>query len=124
MAENIGVIGAGSWGTTLADLLAKKGHAVTLWAYEPELVSEMAATGINSIFLPGIPLSPRLKFTNSLQEAAAGKALLLFVVPSQVVRVVIKSVLPHLPADAVIVSASKGIELDTLMTVSQVYEEL
>ena len=124
MQEKIGVIGAGSWGTTLADLLAKKGHAVTLWAYEPELVDEMAATGMNGVFLPGIPLSSRLKFTNSLQEAVAGKALLLFVVPSQVVRVVINSVLPHLPADAVIVSASKGIELDTLMTVSQVYEEL
>ena len=124
MQEKIGVIGAGSWGTTLADLLAKKGHAVTLWAYEPELVNEMAATGVNSVFLPGIPLSPRLKFTNSLQGAATGKALLLFVVPSQVVRVVINSILPHLPADAVIVSASKGIEVDTLMTVSQVYEEL
>jgi glycerol-3-phosphate dehydrogenase (NAD(P)+) len=124
MAENIGVIGAGSWGTTLADLLAKKGHAVTLWAYEPELVSEMAATGINSIFLPGVPLSPRLKFTNSLREAVAGKGLLLFVVPSQVVRIVVREALPHLPGDAVIVSASKGIELDTLMTVSQLYEEL
>ena len=48
MRKNIGVIGAGSWGTTLADLLAKKGHAVTLWAYEPELVNEMVETGINS----------------------------------------------------------------------------
>ena len=124
MAENIGVIGAGSWGTTLADLLAKKGHTVTLWAYEPELVSEMAATGINSIFLPGISLSPRLKFTGSLREAVAGKELILFVVPSQVVRIVVKNALPHIPANAIIVSASKGIELDTLMTVSQVYEEL
>ncbi|HLO24506.1 MAG TPA: NAD(P)H-dependent glycerol-3-phosphate dehydrogenase [Geobacteraceae bacterium] len=124
MAENIGVIGAGSWGTTLADLLAKKGHIVTLWAYEPELVSEMAATGINSIFLPGISLSPRLKFTGSLREAVAGKELILFVVPSQVVRIVVKNALPHIPANAIIVSASKGIELDTLMTVSQVYEEL
>src|SRR5512147_2120403 len=117
MAENIGVIGAGSWGTTLADLLAKKGHTVTLWAYEPELVSEMAATGINSIFLPGISLSPRLKFTGSLREAVAGKELILFVVPSQVVRIVVKNALPHIPANAIIVSASKGIELDTLMTV-------
>src|SRR5512140_1610651 len=92
MAENIGVIGAGSWGTTLADLLAKKGHAVTLWAYEPELVDEMAATGINSIYLPGISLAPRLKFTTSLQEAVTGKGLLLFVVPSQVVRGVVRGV--------------------------------
>jgi glycerol-3-phosphate dehydrogenase (NAD(P)+) len=124
MAERIGVIGAGSWGTTLADLLAKKGHAVTLWAYEPELVREMAETGINSLFLPGIRLCSGLQFTNSLQEAVAGKKVLLFVVPSQVVRVVLKNALPHLPPDAIVVSASKGIELDTLLTVSQIFEEL
>ena len=124
MAENIGVIGAGSWGTTLADLLAKKGHAVTLWAYEPELVGEMATTGINGIYLPGIPLSSRLRFTNSLRDTVEGKDLILCVVPSQLVREVIRSVLPVLPAEALIVSASKGIELESLMTVSQVYAEL
>ena len=97
---NIGVIGAGSWGTTLADLLAKKGHTVTLWAYEPELVSEMAATGINSIFLPGISLSPRLKFTGSLPEAIAGKELILFVVPSQVEEALMLTVLSAVPVSA------------------------
>jgi len=124
MKEKIGVIGAGSWGTTLADLLAKKGEEVTLWAYEPELVREMAETGVNTPFLPGINLSPRLSFTNSLQEAVSDKELLLFVVPSQVLRGVLKSILPFLPGDAVIISASKGIELDTLMLVSQIYKEL
>jgi len=124
MSEKIGVIGAGSWGTTLADLLAKNGHDVTLWAYEPELVREMAESGSNSLFLPDIRLSPRLRFTNSLREAAADKALLLFVVPSQVVRGVISSVLPFLAPEAVIVSATKGIELETLMLVSQIYAEL
>ncbi len=124
MKEKIGVIGAGSWGTTLADLLAKKGHDVILWAHEPELAGEMAETGLNSLFLPGIKLSPRLRFTNSLEEAAADKDMLLFVVPSQVVRGVIKSLLPFLRKEAVIVSASKGIELETLMVVSQIYEEL
>jgi glycerol-3-phosphate dehydrogenase (NAD(P)+) len=124
MPERIGVIGAGSWGTTLADLLAKKGHEVTLWAYEAELVTEMTEQGTNSLFLPGITLSPRLHATGSLAEAVTGKDLLLFVVPSQVVRSVLTTVLPHLPPAAVIVSASKGIELDTLMTVSQVYAEL
>jgi glycerol-3-phosphate dehydrogenase (NAD(P)+) len=124
MPEKIGVIGAGSWGTTLADLLAKNGHDVTLWAYEPELVREMAESGINSLFLPDVRLSPRLRYTNSLREAAADKELLLFVVPSQVVRGVISSVLPFLAPEAVIVSASKGIELETLMLVSQIYADL
>ncbi len=124
MKEKIGVIGAGSWGTTLADLLAKKGHDVMLWAHEPEVAREMAETGINSLFLPGVMLSPRLRFTNALDEAVADRDMLVFVVPSQVVRGVIKSILPSLPKDALIVSASKGIELDTLMLVSQIYEEL
>ncbi len=124
MAVSIGVIGAGSWGTTLADLLAKKGHGVTLWAYEPELVEEMAKARVNSLFLPGIPLSPRLTFTNSLTEAVRGKELILFVAPSQVTRRVVGTVLPDLPADAVIVSASKGVELDTLKTMSQVFADL
>src|ERR1035441_10220948 len=103
MTEKIGVIGAGSWGTTLADLLAKKGHDVTLWAHEPEVAREMAENRVNSLFLSGIRLSPRLRFTNSLHEAAADKDMLLFVVPSQVVRGVIKTILPSLPHRAMIV---------------------
>lgn len=124
MHKNIGVIGAGSWGTTLADLLAKKGHSVKLWAYEPELVAEMRASGINHLFLPGINLSPSLTFTNSLAEAVGGKDLLLFVVPSQVLRGVLTEAIPRISESAAIVSASKGIEVTTLMAVSQVYEEL
>jgi glycerol-3-phosphate dehydrogenase (NAD(P)+) len=124
MQERIGVIGAGSWGTTLANLLAKKGEDVTLWAYEPELAVEMAETGINTPFLPGIKLSPRLRFTNSLQEAAADRDMLLFVVPSQSLRGVLRTILPFLPKDSVVVSASKGVELETLKLVSQIYEEL
>lgn len=124
MKEKIAVIGAGSWGTTLADLLAKKGEDVTLWVYEKELALEMAETGINSPFLPGIRLSPLLRYTNSLQEAVADKDILLFVVPSQLLRGVINTALPHFPKEAVIVSASKGIEVGTLLLVSQIYEEL
>lgn len=124
MQGKIGVIGAGSWGTTLADLLAKNGHEVTLWAFEPELVREMAETGINSPFLPGIGLSPKLRFSNDLPETVKGKGMLLFVVPSQVLRGVIETALPHVAKNAVIVSASKGIEVETLMVVSQVYAGL
>jgi glycerol-3-phosphate dehydrogenase (NAD(P)+) len=124
MNGKIGVIGAGSWGVTLADLLAKRGHEVMLWAYEAELVHEMRETGVNRLFLPGIPLSPRLNYTNSLQEAVAAKEILLFAVPSQALRGVINTALPYFPENAVIVSASKGIELGTLKLVSQIYEEL
>lgn len=124
MTKRIGVIGAGSWGTTLADLLARKGHQVTLWAYEPELVEEMRSTGINSRFLPGITLCPQLCYTNSLADAVADAGLVLFVSPTQVMRTVLGRLLPHLPAGVPLVSASKGIELETLLTMSQLFREL
>ncbi|MEW6601961.1 MAG: 2-dehydropantoate 2-reductase N-terminal domain-containing protein, partial [Nitrospirota bacterium] len=57
MMSNIAVIGAGNWGTTLANLLAEKGHDVFLWAFEKDLVDEIRRTGINSVYLPGITLS-------------------------------------------------------------------
>jgi len=123
MDKAIAVIGAGSWGTTLADLLAKKGHRVTLWAYEKELVSEMRANRENSLYLAGIRLAENLYFTGSLAEAVKDKELLLFVVPSQVLRPVLLEAVPHISEDALIVSASKGIEVESLKLVSQVYEE-
>jgi glycerol-3-phosphate dehydrogenase (NAD(P)+) len=118
------VIGAGSWGTTLANLLAKKGLPVTLWAYETELAETIRNRRENDLFLPGIELDASLACTNSLEEAVAGAGLVLLVVPTQVLRGVVREMLPHLPAEALVVSASKGIELDTLQLVSQIYEEL
>lgn len=122
--NTIGVIGAGSWGTTLADLLAKKGHDVTLWAYEADLVREMSETRINALFLNGISLSPKLKFTNSLKEAVSGTDLVLFVAPTQVFRGVVNEALPFIGEGTLLVNAAKGIELDTLMTISQISAEL
>jgi glycerol-3-phosphate dehydrogenase (NAD(P)+) len=124
MLETIAVIGAGSWGTTLADLLAKKGHKVTLWAYEPELVQEMREKRENSVFLPGIRLNDALAFTNDLEEAYAGCTMVLCVVPSQLVRRVMGGCARFIPLDAVIVSASKGVEVDTLAIVSEIYRDI
>lgn len=124
MDMTVGVIGAGSWGTTLANLLAKKGLAVTLWAYEPELVEEMRLRRENGPFLPGVTLAPTLSFTNSLEEAATGKDLLLLASPSQVMRGVVSRLTPHLQVKTLLVSAAKGIELDTLKTVSQACAEV
>lgn len=121
---NIGVIGAGSWGTTLADLLAKKGHRVTLWAYEAELVVEMQTRRENTVYLPGITLAENLSFTGSLADAVTEKDLLLFVVPSQSLRSVLEETITHIAPETIVVSASKGIEVGTLKLVSQVYEEL
>lgn len=124
MQMKVGVVGAGSWGTTLANLLAGKGYAVTLWSYEKDLAERMQETHINDVYLPGIALSEKLNITSSLKTCIEGKELLLFVSPSQVTRQVLIAALPHIDPEAVIVSASKGIENDSLMLLSQVFEQL
>jgi len=121
---NIGVIGAGSWGTTLANLLAKKDFPVTLWVYETDLAERMAKTRINDLYLDGFTLSPNLAFTSELSEAVADRQLLLLVSPSQVMRHVLKQLQPHLDENCLLVSAAKGIENNSLQLMSEVLEEV
>jgi len=118
--ERIAVIGAGSWGTALANRLANNGHEVLLWAYEDELVREINASHTNSLFLPGIPLQPELVATGNLHEAIDGCGIILLVTPVQVMRGVLKQIASSIGGDTVIANASKGIELGTLQTVSQI----
>lgn len=115
----IGVIGAGSWGTALANVVAANGHDTTLWAYEPELVAGMTATGINHLFLPDIKLHSDLQYTGDLTEAVSGADLVLLVTPTQVMRGVLAGLQSEIGPETVLASASKGIELGTLCTVSQ-----
>ena len=124
MDIEIAVIGAGSWGTTLANLLAEKGYPITLWCYEIDLAKRIQKSGINDLYLPDTQLSANLKATSDLKSAVSGKQLSLFVTPSQVTRLVLQQARPHLLPEALIVSASKGIENDSLMLLSQVFEEL
>ncbi|RLB66908.1 MAG: glycerol-3-phosphate dehydrogenase [Deltaproteobacteria bacterium] len=120
----IGVIGAGSWGTTLANVLAKKGFDVTLWVYEKDLVVRLSETGINDLYLEGITLSPNLSYTSDLAKAAKDRQALILVSPSQVMRNVLKQLKPHLADDCLLVSAAKGIENNTLLTMSEVLQEV
>jgi len=120
----IGVVGAGSWGTTLADLLADKGYPVALWAYEADLVERMGKSRVNDLYLPGVTLSENLTFTNDLAAAVRDKGLVLFVPPSQVMRRVLQGALPHLDPQALLVSASKGIENDSLEMMSEIFAGL
>jgi len=122
--KHIAVIGAGSWGTTLANLLAAKWQNVTLWCYETDLAERMVATRVNDLYLPDVKLAENLQVTSNLAAAVKSKTLILFVTPSQVTRLVLQQALPDLPPQALIVSASKGIENDSLMLLSQVFEEL
>ena len=122
--KKVGVVGAGSWGTTLANVLAKKGYAVTLWAYEKDLVARMNKTHINDFYLDGFTLSPNLTFTNDLAEAVVGSEMLVLVSPSQVMRIVLKQLKPYLSEECLLVSAAKGIENETLLTMSEVLLEV
>ncbi|MEJ2519064.1 MAG: NAD(P)-dependent glycerol-3-phosphate dehydrogenase [Desulfuromonadales bacterium] len=121
---DIGVIGAGSWGTTLANLLAKKGHAVTLWVYEADLAERINATRVNDLYLEGFSLAPNLTVTPNLAAAATGRQLLLLVSPSQVMRRVLADLRPHLDNNCLLVSAAKGIENETLLTMSEVITDV
>ncbi len=124
MTEKIGVIGAGAWGTTLAILLADKGHDVTLWVYEKELAEEMARTRENRVYLPGFTLPASMKVTSSIEPAVKGKTAVLSVAPSHTVRSVAARFAPFLSDTAIIISASKGIEIETLMPLSEVFKDI
>ena len=122
--ERIAVIGGGSWGTALAGRLAANGNDTMLWAYEPELVTEINSSHTNSAYLPGINLHPALACTGNLEEAVTGRSIVLLVTPVQVMRGVLKQLASHIAPDAIIANASKGIELETLQTVSQICGDL
>ena len=123
-AERIAVIGGGSWGTALAGVLAGNGHDTLLWAYEEDLVREINASHTNSLYLPNIPLPPALACTGNLPEALAGRGIILLVTPVQVMRGVLSKAAALIGQDTVIVNASKGIELETLDTVSRICADL
>jgi glycerol-3-phosphate dehydrogenase (NAD(P)+) len=120
----IAVIGAGSWGTTLASLLAEKEYDVSLWAFEKEIVETVRKTGMNSVYLPGVVLPANLKVTDDLEEAVKKSRYILNVVPTQFTRAVFKNALPYVPENAVLISAAKGIEHGTLLTVSSILKEI
>ncbi len=120
----IGVVGAGSWGTALAQLLADKGYQVDLWVYEPELCEIIKERRENTYYLPGFSLKENIHPTTDLEEMVRRHRLLLMVVPSHVYRSVATRMVPHLHKEAVLVSATKGIENETLLTMSGIWKEI
>ncbi|HTS87832.1 MAG TPA: NAD(P)H-dependent glycerol-3-phosphate dehydrogenase [Gemmatimonadales bacterium] len=119
----VAVLGAGSWGTTLADLLARKGHTVRLWAYEAEVAAAVATRHENPLYLPGCPLAASLTATENPVQACQGAEVIVTVAPSHAVRQVVQQARPGIAADAILVSATKGIEPDTLEFMSAVLRE-
>jgi glycerol-3-phosphate dehydrogenase (NAD(P)+) len=113
------ILGAGSWGTALAGLLAGKGHDVTLWSFEADVASSVNDKRSNP-YLDGVTLPSELRATTELAEAVTGADLVVSVSPSQFVARVMAEAAEHMRPDALVVSASKGIEMDTLRRMDEV----
>ena len=118
--RKVAVIGAGSWGTTFAKVLADAGCDVTIWARRPEVAQEIQIAKRNSEYLPGVNLPKSLQATNELDRALRGAKLVFLAVPSQSLRENLRELEPHLERGSVLVSLVKGVEKTTTMRMSQV----
>jgi len=122
--RSVGVVGAGSWGTALARLLARKGHRVSLWAREPEVVQEIRKHRENRTFLPGVELPDTLEASSDLAEVVTAKPMVVSVVPSQFVGGVFREIAGRLDPEVHVVSASKGIEVTSGQRMDEVLSGL
>jgi len=121
----IAVIGAGAWGTGLAIALGRGGsHLVKLWAYEKEVVESIRATHVNEAFLSGCPMPESIEATQSLAEAISGAEIVLSVMPSHHARRVWSQMKPLLHPEMLLVSATKGIENDSLLRMTEVITDV
>ncbi|WP_163510485.1 NAD(P)H-dependent glycerol-3-phosphate dehydrogenase [Fodinicola acaciae] len=124
MTQHSAVIGAGSWGTTFAKILAEAGNHVTLWARRPEVADAVNATHRNDEYLPGIGLPATLTATTDAKEAISGAELVVLAVPSQTLRGQLEGWRDWIDEDATLVSLMKGIELGTTLRMSEVIVEV
>jgi len=119
----IAVIGAGGWGTALATLLVNAGHRVRLWVRRPELCQQLSQNQENRLYLPGVLLPEQLVYTTSLLEAAQEAELLVLAVPSHAMRAVARALASSLTEILFLISAAKGIEEESLLTMTAVLKE-
>ncbi|MCY1016487.1 NAD(P)H-dependent glycerol-3-phosphate dehydrogenase [Pyxidicoccus sp. MSG2] len=117
------VIGSGSFGTALANVLAVNCDEVRLWGREPSVVDAINTKHENSTYLKGIPISERVRATNSLEEALAGSELVVLATPSHATREVVAKAKPYLPRHVPIITVAKGIENETLLTMTELLED-
>jgi len=117
------VIGLGAFGTALANILASRSDDVLAWAREPKVVESINVARENRAYLPGVAVSPRVRATLSLEEALVGSELVVFATPSHATRDVVKKALPYLREHVPLLTVAKGIENDTLMTMTQLLED-
>lgn len=122
--EPIGVLGAGSWGTALSKLLSDRGQGVLLWARKPEHANAIQKERENSTYLPGYRLTDKVFATADLKHTVRSSRALIIVVPSHGFRKILEEIRPDVKPDTFILSATKGIENETLYTMSQIMREI
>ena len=123
--SEIAVIGAGAWGTAISIVLGrKKTHQVRLWAHEREVRDSITATRVNELFLPGISVPQTVICSNDFEEALRGAEIVVSVMPSHHTRRVFEAMRPHLRPEMLFVSATKGIENDSLLRMTAVIAEV
>src|SRR5262249_26225619 len=122
--KNLAIIGGGSWGTALALVLAPRFQRIRLWVYEAELAAHMATSRENDVYLPGFQLPTHVEITSDLGTALEHAGIVLSVMPSHLVRATYQRMLPFLHESMSFVSATKGIENETLLRMSEVIREV
>lgn len=127
--SHIAVLGAGSWGTALSNVLVENGHDVMLWSFDQNQVEDMNTTRKNAIYLPDFELPDSLVITNNLQTAVEAADIICFVVPTTATREVAKSIVPFLTSRSadqkppIIMHASKGLEQKTHLRISEILKD-
>ncbi len=119
-AKQVAILGGGSFGTVLANIIANNGHVARLWMRDGEQVEMLNTRRENSVYLPGYKIHPNVTATEDLQGAVAGADIVFVVVPSVSFREVVRQMKPFLPASAILVSSTKGIEAKTFKLMSQI----
>src|SRR5699024_10569385 len=124
MAERIGIIGGGSWATSLAILLSKKNYKIDLWVRDDKQSDEIKVSRENIKYLPGVVVPESVNITNDLSKALKDKNIILMAVPSHAVRETLEKGKSYIKPEQIIVNVAKGIENNTLLRLSQVVAEI
>jgi glycerol-3-phosphate dehydrogenase (NAD(P)+) len=124
MASEIGVLGAGGWGTALAKVLADKGEQITLWCHGADCYRAIVSQRENPIYLPGIALPANIKATQALDQAVEHKNLVIYALPSHVVRAVLAAAGAKLDAGTMVLCGTKGLEEGSLKTMGELFADL
>ena len=124
MNKSIAIVGGGGWGTALSVAMARVHDSVKLWVFEPDVAETMRRDRNNPVYLPGVRVPERVQPSDSLEEVLCGADIVISAVPSHVCRDVYRKMLPYLKPEMVFVTATKGIENETLMRMSEVIHDI